>query len=79
MSPEDTNVNTWKTVLVVGGMLAAAIYLRPSATAQQGLGLQAQQIDDPALAECILEHHAVGSDSMTGYVIGACQTVVAHR
>lgn len=72
-------MQTWKAVMVVGGLFAAAIYFRPSATAQQGLGLQAQQIDDPALAECILKHHAVGADSMTGYVIGACQTLVARR
>jgi hypothetical protein len=68
-----------QAILVVGGLLAAAIYLRPDASAQQGLGLPAQQIDDPALAECILKHHAVGADTMTGYVIGACQTVVARR
>lgn len=72
-------MRSWQAILLVGGLLAAAIYFRPDAAAQQSLSLQAQQIDDPALAECILKHHRVGAANMTGYVIGACQTMVARR
>lgn len=70
---ERKGMKPWQVILIVGVLFASPTYLRPSANAQQTFNFGVQQIKDEKFAECILEHHQVGSDSMAAYVIGACE------
>ena len=69
-------IDGWKILATVLLAILLGLVAGKAAISQQALNLDTQHIDDPDMARCILEHHGVGSDAMTRYVIGACRTVV---
>lgn len=69
-------IDGWKLLAVMLCSIFLGLVAGKAAIGQQSVNLDTQQIDDPEMARCILEHHNVGSDAMTRYVIGACRTVV---
>ncbi|MBK1668971.1 hypothetical protein CKO28_13110 [Rhodovibrio sodomensis] len=69
-------IDGWQLLAVMLCAVLLGLAAGKSATGQQSVNLDSQQIDDPEMARCILKHHNVGSDAMTRYVVGACRTVV---
>ena len=69
-------IDGWRLLAVSLCAILLCLAAVQAAIGQQSVNLDTQQIDDPEMARCILEHHNVGSDAMTRYVIGACRTIV---